>query len=383
MRTSNFGINSEEKRELNVQNITFGKGLFGTSGNLIAKISFNYTSDINLSAVSSDLDLSQKKAFIHGLSSVDNVVSKSLYIPRVSNSGQVYVCPGASSLEATTPTCDNKVTIGVNQTGSGMTVTETTVDGEDYYLVTNIQGTGGGEGNAPNLTNPAVNPASGSYDSLYRFNVTYIDAENDVASYVILEFDGASNYSMSETDAGDSNVIDGKLYHYDFLGNELGEGNHTFKFYAADEANVSVNTTLLSGPEVTINANLDLDLTSGSQQTCSNILFYVNYTNLTGEAITPSADSGNCKITITSISITNVSMSFNSLTQLYYYSNSDFEGTNSHAWSVICDSDSYDQLNEQSSLWISNSCVPEFNDITTFLLLTLVISGFVWFRKNN
>jgi uncharacterized repeat protein (TIGR01451 family) len=377
MRTSDFTSNSNTNRELEIKDITFGKGTFGTTGNLIAQINFNYSSNINLSTIESDINVSQKKSFIHGLSSIDNVINKTLYVPRVVNATEVYICPGATSLAETVPTCENKVTIGVNQTSGGMTVTEDTIDGEDYYLVTNIQGTGGGEGSAPNLIDTTLSPSSGSFDTTFMFNVSYTDTENDVASFVNLELDGETNYSMNETDISDTNVIDGKSFYYNISGRTLGEANHTFKIYAADEANVTVNTTTFSGPNVTRNSNLVL---TDDAYYGGSIYLYANYTDRnTGDPITPLGDSASCNITIKEFSITNEVMAFNSSGDELYGSSTTIN-VSSTEWNVTCTSDSFD-LFSSSKIVLIPTTVPEFSDYTVLLVLITVISVFVVIRK--
>lgn len=70
--------------------------------------------------------------------------SKALYIPST-GVGFVYICPGAKSLAEVNP-ANAEIWLTIGETEGGMTMTTTTYDGQDYYVVSGIKGSGGGEG---------------------------------------------------------------------------------------------------------------------------------------------------------------------------------------------------------------------------------------------
>ena len=69
----------------------------------------------------------------------------------------------------------------------------------------------------------------------------------DFPDRVILIINGTKNYSLTEYNSSDSNVTDGKVYNKTI---NLPVGIHNFSFWAADEANVSTNTTTYPGPYI-------------------------------------------------------------------------------------------------------------------------------------
>ncbi|MBU0460909.1 MAG: hypothetical protein KJ597_01615 [Nanoarchaeota archaeon] len=223
-----------------------------SSGDYSGSMWVNFTQNISLSSITLLTDRTSAKAVFHNSSALPQVMNRSLLVPKVSGAGEVFICPGASALDKVTINCADKVTIGVGQTSGGMTVSEITKDSENYYLIDGITGTGGGEGSAPTLTNGNVTPLSGATSTSFFFNVTYTDAENDTASYVKVEIDGV-NYTMGEFDANDLDVTDGKTYNYSTT---LSVSSHSFKFWAADQANVIANTLTYSGPVVINKASI-------------------------------------------------------------------------------------------------------------------------------
>jgi S-layer protein (TIGR01567 family) len=88
---------------------------------------------------------------------------------------------------------------------------------------------------APVLSSPDVNPSSGSPADNFVFTVTYTDADNDSANYVNVTIDGTP-YSMSATDASDTNTADGKEYTY--TGSSFSAGTHSYNFSASDGTDI-------------------------------------------------------------------------------------------------------------------------------------------------
>jgi len=101
--------------------------------------------DIHLSGLVADTDPVTTKSIIHMDSWPQEIEeSKILFIPST-GVGTVYICPNATSLDEVTPGDPNNVVINVGETVSGMTVTTTYYNGEEYYMVSGVNGSGGGE----------------------------------------------------------------------------------------------------------------------------------------------------------------------------------------------------------------------------------------------
>lgn len=105
--------------------------------------------EIDMTGLIADTDFTQYKSVLHDSNWPTEVYSsKTLYIPST-GVGSVYICPGATSLTDVRPNCTGGVNISVGQTVNGMTVSTTTIGDQEYYEVSGISGTGGGESNPP------------------------------------------------------------------------------------------------------------------------------------------------------------------------------------------------------------------------------------------
>uniref|UniRef100_UPI00272E6A0D S-layer protein domain-containing protein n=1 Tax=Methanococcoides sp. TaxID=1966350 RepID=UPI00272E6A0D len=93
--------------------------------------------------------------------------------------------------------------------------------------------------NNPTLTSDSVSPTSGTLATIFTFNVTYTDGDNESSSDVSVVINGTS-YLMDQVDAGDTNVVDGKLYSY--TKGSFPVGTYNYKFTASD-GNVSASDT--------------------------------------------------------------------------------------------------------------------------------------------
>jgi len=110
----------------------------------VARIKFFEGKEKSISDITYDSDRKIAKAVVH-IPSREGIQSVDLIIPRVKNTGNVYVCPGAEDLSEVYPECPNVVWIQEGQKANGMTLKETVVDGLNYYILENITGTGAGE----------------------------------------------------------------------------------------------------------------------------------------------------------------------------------------------------------------------------------------------
>jgi hypothetical protein len=104
--------------------------------------------DIDISDFVGDTDTEENKSFMH-MDNWPDVIenNKILYIPS-SGKGQVYICPQADSLAKVQPDCQDATVLTVGETKNGMAVSEINYNGQPYYQVYGITGTGGGEFNA-------------------------------------------------------------------------------------------------------------------------------------------------------------------------------------------------------------------------------------------
>jgi hypothetical protein len=101
--------------------------------------------DIDLTDLVADVDFSRNKSVVHMNGWPDEIEpEKILYIPSTGK-GQVYVCPQADSLDKVKPSCQDATVLTVGETKNGMTVSEINYNGQLYYQVYGITGTGGGE----------------------------------------------------------------------------------------------------------------------------------------------------------------------------------------------------------------------------------------------
>ncbi|MBN2463579.1 MAG: SBBP repeat-containing protein [Dehalococcoidia bacterium] len=113
--------------------------------------------DIDLSGLVADIDLSKRKSVIH-MDSWPAVIDKSkvLFIPST-GVGSVYVCPNAISLQEVTPLCEDVTVLDMGETENGVALTTITYDGQEYYRVSGIKCTGGGELGTPERTIKSLN----------------------------------------------------------------------------------------------------------------------------------------------------------------------------------------------------------------------------------
>lgn len=108
----------------------------------------------------------------------------------------------------------------------------------------------------PAFTAGNVTPTSGPWGSTYTFEVTYIDADNDfpVSGFPKLYLDGNA-ITMTEKDATDTSVEDGKVYEYEWATTSADIGNHDFYFYAEDSEGVSARDPATGTHTVAVTKN--------------------------------------------------------------------------------------------------------------------------------
>ncbi len=117
-----------------------------------------------------------------------------------------------------------------------------------YYGPAVTYGGGGGPNNAPTLSNGFVNPQSGTPNTIFTYQVTYTDANNDAPVIKCVYIDNIS-YIMNYTSGS---YYQGAIYQFKI---QLGLGNnHTYYFYFTDGKNGTARLPtqgLYFGPTVT------------------------------------------------------------------------------------------------------------------------------------
>lgn len=112
-----------------------------------------------------------------------------------------------------------------------------------------ISATTGSSGTAPALSATSLTSNSGSVNNQntsYLFTATYSDADNEKPYAMQVVIDDTA-YEMKETDAADTNYVDGKNYYHL---TKLPVGSHTYFFRATDLTSDGAATTAAAGPTV-------------------------------------------------------------------------------------------------------------------------------------
>ncbi|MFX1382392.1 MAG: hypothetical protein ACFFBP_08075, partial [Promethearchaeota archaeon] len=99
--------------------------------------------------------------------------------------------------------------------------------------------------NDPELVNSRVTPSVGQNDTLFRFMVDYIDADNNFPLYVNISINGMI-FEMIQSNPLDNNALDGIEFYYETI---LVYGFYDFEINCSDGLHIN-STGLLSGPEV-------------------------------------------------------------------------------------------------------------------------------------
>jgi len=90
------------------------------------------------------------------------------------------------------------------------------------------------ENHAPILTNGTVTPDMGYLTTVFTYEVTYTDIDNDPPSFIYVIIDNTSQYNMSVRAGQDGDYTNGEIYEYNTTGAALGVGDHIYRFIASD-----------------------------------------------------------------------------------------------------------------------------------------------------
>ncbi|EKE00212.1 MAG: hypothetical protein ACD_22C00076G0008, partial [uncultured bacterium] len=189
-----------------------------TDGNPISAVSVVFTGDLDWTGVSGETDTGDGKSVIVGLDAAPGAAeTHSLYIPKVVDHSLLYICPGATSLVEVTVGC----TSGYQLETDDPSVSEETVDAQDYWVVSGLTGTGG-EG-IPDTTSLDMVISDTSVETGDTISVT-ITAQDELGdtdvNYVgTVEFSSTSgdvtlpsNYTFTAGDAGVHTFTDGVTF---------------------------------------------------------------------------------------------------------------------------------------------------------------------------
>jgi len=131
----------------------------------------------------------------------------------------------------------------------------------------------------PSISNYSLTTGIGSTTTVFYYQVTYTDTDNNTPTSVQVHIDG-TGYEMLEVEHFDDNYTDGKKYYYDTT---LPLGVHNYSFYISDGYSMNA-TTVFEGPVVVpvYNHPPEINLISpipGQIFTTVNITFLFNVTD--------------------------------------------------------------------------------------------------------
>lgn len=121
-----------------------------------------------------------------------------------------------------------------------------TVLGAGTVYIDDVSFTNTASGTAPTLTNTSISATSGVPSTLFTFNATYTDADNQKPFKVQVITDGVI-HDMTELEVSDVTYADGKQYTFTTT---LAPGTHSYYFRTTDTTSNVVSTTPQTGPTV-------------------------------------------------------------------------------------------------------------------------------------
>lgn len=110
-------------------------------------------------------------------------------------------------------------------------------------------------GTAPTITSTSLNKAVGDKDTLFTFNATYTDVDNQAPFAIQLVLDGVI-HDMVGIDTSDKVYADGKAYTYSA---KLPEGAHSYYFRTTDTTTNVVSSSTVSAPTVYTNTPVEAE----------------------------------------------------------------------------------------------------------------------------
>jgi hypothetical protein len=216
------------------------------------------TEDIDLSNLIADVSLEKGKSVIYMPTWPEEIDQyKQLFIPST-GAGTVYICLDATSLEDVS--LENAdVILNVGETKDGITVTTTFYNGREYYLVSGITGTGGGElkDSIPPTTTLTIG------EPKYVTDITYITLDTPF-NLTATDNPGGTGVALTVYKISNSTGYDSgwRTYTNPFNLTSLRDGNYTIAFNSTDNAGNVENTNCfnvtLVGPDVNGDGEVDM-----------------------------------------------------------------------------------------------------------------------------
>ncbi len=107
---------------------------------IIADVGATFGSDLDWSSVLLGTDTTTGKTFVHNLGSAPGTAGTfTLYVPYISGHSNVGICPNATSLSEVTDSCTGLYYLSEADSN----VTLSTIDGQQYWIITGLSSTGG------------------------------------------------------------------------------------------------------------------------------------------------------------------------------------------------------------------------------------------------
>lgn len=132
--------------------------LYNSDNLPIADIDTTFDSDLDWSTITADIDPVSGKAFAHNLASAEGTASSfTLYVPKITGDDRVGICPGAASLAAVTDECEGLYYLTEGEDDNLSTVR---IDGQDYWAISGLTGTGGFSASEAGSTNTLADTGS-------------------------------------------------------------------------------------------------------------------------------------------------------------------------------------------------------------------------------
>ena len=116
-------------------------------------------------------------------------------------------------------------------------------DGTDYSIPGGVVVIVREANNPPVLSSANVTPSSGDVSTVFLYEVTYTDADNDSPGPIMLIVNGGDSYLMSVKEGEDGDFTNGEVYEYTLTGAALDIGANSFQFTADDGIDDAVGET--------------------------------------------------------------------------------------------------------------------------------------------
>ncbi len=167
----------------------------------IGIIQTNLTTSRNwgTTTITGDVDLVSGKSFVHNLQQAEGTdTTFSLMVPKLAGQSAVHICPDAQSLAAVTTECASGYTL----TLADDNVSITSEEGQEYWLVSGLNGTGGLgiSGNTPTMRVELADDSTSATDDVEVWFDTPTNITPDSLIYIIYEtvFTGGSSIGTSD-----------------------------------------------------------------------------------------------------------------------------------------------------------------------------------------